>query len=148
MLDCSKDDILYWLMTDRSERLKLKAMLKLDADKDHMNLWGLQKQLFFNSQAWITACKKYQRYYGEPDDLIKTKFAAITSLSENLKDSYCPSPKDDATQFTWSDFKRGYQIMQIWQESRRLEQTKWENFMDNEREEKALKLEEVKQEQE
>ena len=27
MLDCSKDDVLYWLMTERTERLKLKAML-------------------------------------------------------------------------------------------------------------------------
>ena len=41
MRDSSSDNVLYWLMTDRMERLKLKAMLQLDDDKDHMNLRGL-----------------------------------------------------------------------------------------------------------
>ena len=84
MRDSSRDNVLYWLMTDRTERLKLKAMLKLDDDKDLMNLRGLKRQLFFNSVAWITACRNYMRYYGEPDDLIKAKFDAIRSLSPGL----------------------------------------------------------------
>ena len=86
--------------------------------------------------AWITACKNYMRHYGEPDDLIKAKFDAIRSLSPGLPNSDCP--KLDSSQFTWYDFKRGYRIIQIWQERRRLEQTKWETLMDpieNDREE-------------
>ena len=54
--------------------------------------------------AWNKACRTYNRYYGEPDDLIKAKFDAIRSLS--------PAPAlEDANCFTWYDFKRGYQIM-------------------------------------
>ena len=69
-----------------------------------MDLRDLRKQLFFNSVAWNKACRTYNRYYGEPDDLIKAKFDAIRSLS--------PAPAfEDANCFTWYDFKRGYQIM-------------------------------------
>ena len=95
------------------------------------------------------------RHYGEPDDLIKAKFDAIRSLSPGLENGGCPGP--DSSQFTWYDFKRGYQIIQIWQERRRLDQTKWEYLMDpikNDREEAlrtqtkqdAAKQQEVEQE--